>query len=214
MNDAVFDMKRGDPRYPYLYRGLVEDNADPSQFGRLRIKVYPMFNGLATAVLPWVKPAFSLFDGAGSGTGAFCVPKAGTYVFVMFENGDINQPVYFAEAPTAQKGLPASRATNYPNRKVWNSDAIEVIVDDSNGDVIIEHSSGSKLTMDSTGKVEVEAVKVVLKSSDINLGDELGERLVKFSDIGVAPGGNLMSTSGGPCFFVNPLSGTQKVKGS
>ena len=72
MNDTVLEYKGGDPRYPYLYRGLVMDNNDPYQYGRLKITIYPMFRGVETTDLPWVKPAFPLFDGSGVGTGYFC----------------------------------------------------------------------------------------------------------------------------------------------
>lgn len=236
MNNTILECKEGDPKYPYLYRGLVMDNNDPLQYGRLKIKIYPMFRLLETQYLPWVKPAFPVFDGAGSGTGSFAVPKNGTYVFVMFEQGDIHQPVYFAESPTAQKGLPSSRTTNYPNKKVWRTSAnVEVSIDDTAQEIKVTHPAGTSITIDSAGKVTVAAsgdvavsgtnvqvdatanavvnagVKATIAAPQVNLGDEAGYPLITTKDfltaLVIAPSG------GGPCTLL-PGAGTLKSKGS
>lgn len=186
-----------------IYRALVISTEDSLFAGRIKVRVYPMFHGVTDDQLPWCVPASPLFCGAGEGTGSFCVPDVGSYVFVFFEAGRITEPVYIAEAPTATKGLPDERIVNYPDRRVVKSKSgISVIIDDVEPKMIVNIPAGSKLVVNAdTG-------------AEICLGDELGDRLVRFSDIGAAPGGNLSSTSGGPCFFINPLSGTQKVKGS
>jgi len=140
-------------KFTNIYRSKVLDNNDPEKLGRIRCEIYPILIGKATAQnltdvegidteqLPWAVPAMSLSSGAGDGCGSFAVPDVGAFVFVFFEEGDINQPVYFAEAQTKTHGLPASRITSYPNRKVIEtSSGIKIIIDNATGQVIITGS--------------------------------------------------------------------------
>ena len=145
------------------HRGLVVDVNDPLLLGRIRVKVYPMFSGVLTAQIPWAVPAMPLFFGAGSSKGSFCVPTVGSYVWVFFEAGDIYQPVYFAEAQTKISGLPSSRVTNYPKRKVLLSDKIELIFDDATGDVIL--NCEGDLSVIASGDVEVDGIEVKIGAS-------------------------------------------------
>jgi len=141
-----------------FYRGkvLASDVNESLHAGRIKVEVYPMLVGIETArvlkssdssieidgittdQLPWAYPATPLFAGAGTGSGTFCVPDIGSTVWIFFENGVIYQPVYFAEAPDAVHGLPSSRETNYPQRRVIRmSSGAEIIFDDSTGDILI-----------------------------------------------------------------------------
>ena len=137
-------------KFTGMYRAKVLSNADSEQLGRIKAEIYPMLigkitaqnldgvDGVETEQIPWAVPAMPLSSGAGDGCGSFGVPKVGSFVFVFFEEGDINQPVYFAEAQTKQYGLPASRLTNYPNRKVVETaSGVKIIIDDTTGHVII-----------------------------------------------------------------------------
>lgn len=199
--------EKSDRDFSGIYRGKIVDNNDPDKLGRCRIQIYPMFYSIAADMLPWATPAFSLFSGAGDGTGSFCVPDVGSFVFAFFECGHHTQPVYFAEAQTAQKGIPSESATNYPSRKVWKSgQGLTVYVDDSNNELSINHPSGTKIVIDNTGKVLID-------SDDIQLGDSLipvdVDSLVKVSDVTL---GKIISPTG-PCSWVVPAvpHGTTKV---
>ena len=141
-------------RYFGNYRGKVLSNSDSSQRGRIKAEVYPMLVGTDTALrlsrggqrvtgisvndLPWAIPATPLLEGAGAGTGAIGIPSVGDMVWLFFEEGDPNQPVYFAGAPDGVRGIPSSAATNYPERRVIEtSSGALIIVDNSNGKIII-----------------------------------------------------------------------------
>jgi len=143
-------MNNSNLKFNNMYRGKVLNNSDPEKLGRIRSEIYPMLigkttaknldgvDGVETAQIPWAVPAMPLSSGAGDACGSFAVPSVGSFVFIFFEEGDINQPVYFAEAQTKQYGLPASRLPNYPNRKVVEtSSGVKIIIDDSTGHVII-----------------------------------------------------------------------------
>jgi len=170
-------------RFDGIYRAKVEDNNDPSMFGRIRARVYPMFADITPIdVLPWTVPAYPIFEGAGfgdngysgysaysgySGHGTFSVPKIGTFVFVFFEEGDIYQPVYFAEAQTAQFGLPVSRISHYPNVKVWRTlSGMEFVVDSTplSESITITHPSGTSVSIQPNGSILVNSTNIIIIS--------------------------------------------------
>jgi len=161
-------------KYNGIYRGkvLATDVSESDNVGRLKVEVYSMLVGedtardlaktgtsivgIATADLPWAKPAYPIFSGSGSGFGFFAVPEVDSFVFIFFEDGDIYQPVYFAEAPTATLGIPSSSQTNYPNRRVLKTKTgLEVIFDDQDESIKINHPTGSLITMDSDGSISI-----------------------------------------------------------
>ncbi|MHA1859716.1 MAG: hypothetical protein ACTSVF_01280 [Candidatus Asgardarchaeia archaeon] len=100
-------------------------------------------DGMALEDIPWVYPAMPLFAGAGSGFGSFAVPAVNSYVFVFFIEGDVYQPVYFAEAPTATMGLPSERISGYPSTRVFKTEGGVVISIDSSGNVTIDASGAN-----------------------------------------------------------------------
>lgn len=79
-----------------LYRARVENNIDPLGIGRVQVRV-PIIHGIvsqggiSSANLPW---ATMCSLSAGYNYGTYIVPEIGEYVFVMFEDGDTNKPVY------------------------------------------------------------------------------------------------------------------------
>lgn len=86
---------------PGLYRARVEDINDPAKIGRVRIRV-PQCHGVPTGELsdtsikakdlPWAYPCTPY--GGGFDHGSFIVPEVGDMVWVVFESGNPNQPVY------------------------------------------------------------------------------------------------------------------------
>jgi uncharacterized protein involved in type VI secretion and phage assembly len=92
------------------HRGTVINNVDPLQLGRVNVQV-PGVTGLLPST--WALPCVPI---AGKQMGTFVVPQIGAGVWVEFENGDLNLPVWVggfwgtaAEVPAlALAGLPAS----------------------------------------------------------------------------------------------------------
>src|SRR5215475_11561595 len=78
------------------YRGTVVNNVDPEQRGRIMVMV-PDVSGFA--LTSWALPAFPW---GGMQMGIFCTPLIGSGVWVEFEQGDIDYPiwvgVYFGSA--------------------------------------------------------------------------------------------------------------------
>jgi len=185
-------------KYPGIYRARVlgTDALETDKLGRIKAEVYPFMlgtvtalaagvgDGIATATLPWAIPAPSLFSGSGDGTGCFAVPDVGSYVWVFFENGDVHQPVYFAEAPNKLKGLPTERLVGYPGTKVYKTSTGATIVVDSTGNISVTSpgnvtvtavgnivaTAGGDISVTATGAVNITATgDVTVSGANINL---------------------------------------------
>jgi hypothetical protein len=106
------------------YRGKVENNIDPMLSGRVQVSVPSI---LGEGSLSWAMPCAPY---AGSGVGLFMVPPNGANVWVEFEGGDTDYPIYsgcfwgLGEVP-AQPAL--------PQMKVFKTDAITLTFSDLPG---------------------------------------------------------------------------------
>lgn len=76
--------------YPGLYRGTVTINTDPEFRGRLLLTVVDV---LAFIPSTWAEPCTPL-SGPPGPMGVYMVPPPGAGVWVMFEHGDVNKPVW------------------------------------------------------------------------------------------------------------------------
>jgi uncharacterized protein involved in type VI secretion and phage assembly len=75
-------------RYYGKYRGLVVDNSDPQQIGRVRTQVPGV---LGETLSLWAMPCV---PAAGVQAGFFIVPPVGSQVWVEFEQGDPDSPIW------------------------------------------------------------------------------------------------------------------------
>lgn len=76
-------------RYYGTYRAFVVDNNDPEERGRLKLKI-PTIHGDQVHDY-W---AFPKGQYAGNGYGFLMLPKIGDAVYVVFENGDSEHPLW------------------------------------------------------------------------------------------------------------------------
>lgn len=103
-------MTDGAPRYYGLYRGTVVNNIDPMQHGRIMV-IVPDAGGITPST--WAMPCMA---SAGIQAGMYTVPPIGSGVWIQFEGGDPDYPVWMggwwgsaAEVPAlALAGNPAS----------------------------------------------------------------------------------------------------------
>lgn len=106
------------------YRGQVQNNVDPMMLGRLQVSVPAV---LGEGRLSWAMPCVPY---AGDGVGFFAIPPVGANVWVEFEAGDPDYPIWSGcfwgtgEVP-AQPALPFV--------KVLQTDSIMLKLDDTPG---------------------------------------------------------------------------------
>jgi hypothetical protein len=70
------------------YRGMVANNLDPEQRGRIQAIVPAVSNVVPTS---WAMPCVPM---AGKQQGAFMVPQVGAGVWIEFEGGDPDKPIW------------------------------------------------------------------------------------------------------------------------
>ncbi|MBI9048803.1 MAG: hypothetical protein JEZ00_05275 [Anaerolineaceae bacterium] len=76
------------PSFFGKYRGKVENNIDPMMLGRVQVSVPSV---LGDGSLSWAMPCVPY---AGSGVGFFMIPPNGANLWVEFEGGDIDYPIW------------------------------------------------------------------------------------------------------------------------
>ena len=143
-------MKSG-PKYFGIYRGTVVNNIDPMQIGRILATVPD-----AGSVTPstWIMPSVPL---AGKQMGAFMVPQIGAGVWVQFEAGDPDRPVYTggwwgvaAEVPAlAFAGVPGD-----PNIVLQTTLQNSIVISDlpgPTGGIMLKSTTGATIIVNDTG---------------------------------------------------------------
>jgi hypothetical protein len=85
----ISELEASSPRRFYgKYRGIVYNNLDPMQLGRLQVYV-PAVYGDST--MNWALPCVPF---AGPGVGFFMLPPVGANVWAEFEGGDPDFPIW------------------------------------------------------------------------------------------------------------------------
>ena len=130
------------------YRGKVENNLDPEQLGRIQVSVPAV---LGDGTLSWALPCSPY---AGSGVGFFAIPPVGANVWVEFEGGSTDYPIWsgcfwgLGEVPA----IPA-----IAEMKVLKTDGATITINDlpGIGGVTIETTTGAKIAISATG-IEID----------------------------------------------------------
>lgn len=133
-------------RYYACYRGSVVNNQDPQFLGRITLKCPAVFG--KEIYDDWVFPKGMA---AGKNWGFFAIPQPGDLVWVSFENGNPQYPIWEyghwaqGETPTVAQ---RSDVSNY----VFQSPAGQRIeFDDKNACVIITNKAGNFIKMTADG---------------------------------------------------------------
>lgn len=75
-------------KYFGKYRALITDNNDPESRGRIRVMCPKILGNSKSA---WCEPCIPIaYDNGGD----FALPKIGEFVWVEFEEGNPNKPIY------------------------------------------------------------------------------------------------------------------------
>ena len=99
------------------YRAKVVDVKDPEQRGRIRVQCPKV---LGTAKSSWCEPCIPVaYDNGGD----FAIPKVGEFVWVEFEEGNPNKPIYtgglwsFNKSPSSPYSV-GTRIISWGNCKI------------------------------------------------------------------------------------------------
>jgi hypothetical protein len=152
------------------YRGTVVNNIDPEQRGRLIVTVPDV---LTLVPSTWAEPCTPLAGPTGPPMGVYLVPPIGAGVWVEFEQGDVDHPIWVgcrwgsqADVPTiARAGLPVS-----PSIVLQTAGQNMIVISDVPGPTggIMIRSGGSTLMINQTG-ISLVAPKVDITAAAINV---------------------------------------------
>ena len=133
------------------YRGTVVNNIDPLQIGRVLV-IVPDVLGLAPT--SWAMPCVPI---AGKQMGTYVVPQVGAGVWIEFEQGNPDYPIWVggywgvaAEVPVlALAGVPAS-----PSIVLQSTLQNSIVVSDlpgPTGGIMLKSTTGAMLIVNDTG---------------------------------------------------------------
>jgi len=140
-----------DQKYFGLYRGTVVNNIDPMQLGRI-IAIVPDVTGITPTT--WAMPCVPL---AGKQMGTFMVPQIGAGIWMQYEAGDPDRPVWTggwwgiaAEVPAlALAGVPGD-----PNIVLQTTLQNTVMISDlpgPTGGIMLKSTTGATIIVNDTG---------------------------------------------------------------
>lgn len=192
------------------YLGVVEDNQDPERKNRCRVRVINIFDGIPTEDIPWANP-YKNSDGTSCN-----LPDIGKVVSVIFENGDIYNPVYkFSEHynPNLEQKLDEMSQEDYLTMKALLFDHMtQVYRNDSEG-LVMDHKFNkmtvTNTTIDMLLKNNLGRINIGTKEADqqMILGNNFLDWFDKFVDelLG-ANGGAFLGNLGAPVITSPGLS--------
>lgn len=148
--------------YYGLYAGVVIDNADPEEKGRVLVR------------LPWIDPNFETLWApvsqiyAGSGYGAYWIPEVDDQVLVAFMRGELRKPIVIGSIYSRDRNPYAARSGG-KDPKLFRTMAghmllmedgsgakIQLIDKTGNNEIVIDSESNT-ISVKATSKVEVES---------------------------------------------------------
>lgn len=135
------------------YRGTVVAVEDPMRQGRIMAMVPDVLESVPTT---WAMPCVPF---AGTQAGMWCVPPMGAGVWIEFEQGDVNHPIWSggwygsaAEVPALASVTPATIS----HVVVATTAQTTLMLSDQpgpTGGVLIKTAAGATLTMNETGVI-------------------------------------------------------------
>jgi len=192
-------------RFFGIWRGTVTNTNDPDGLGRIKAKVHELFgDDEETNWASYCTP----FGGGGAGwfalpspvTPGAQKPQAGDGVWIMFEAGDINRPVWIGFWYSKVDRPPEGADKDTVVLQTRSGHRIEFSDKPGDEHVKITDKSGNSVLLDSnSGTVRVEASKVVIASGQVELAG--------------ADGGVITQATHPTCFYNHqPILGSSKVK--
>lgn len=152
------------------YRGVVTDNQDPLTMGRIRASVPDVMGGLASG---WAMPCAPF---GGSQTGFFAIPTVGAGVWIEFEHGDPDYPIWSGCWWGSAKEMPSELlAPPYKKIMIKTEGGNSITLDDTPGagGITLETSDGQKIKMSAAG-IEIDngmGAKITMQGPQVSVND-------------------------------------------
>ncbi|MDQ6863911.1 MAG: phage baseplate assembly protein V [Thermoproteota archaeon] len=157
-----------DKKISGVVRGIITDNNDPNNLGRVRVH----FSGLSYEnETDWIKIFGSIFD--EDGWTSFS-PKLGEEVLVAFEHGDFNHPIVLGflrnkqQVKLADSSIENFDKNNTEVKKIITRGGHEIIFDDAhrNDQIEIHTKAGHNIVFDESRNNGSEKIVISKVLSD------------------------------------------------
>lgn len=164
-NSQILDYIRN--KFFGKYRGLVSENVDPTNRGRIKVQVPSVLNELKI----WAMPCLPF---AGNNVGVYTVPLVDSGVWVEFEGGNPSYPIWTGgfwadgQLPKNEKGQEAIPSL----RTIRSEKGLMITFNDESEVLTLSDKDGSNImTIEvQSGKIRMEAnLKVVIEAPQIEL---------------------------------------------
>jgi hypothetical protein len=129
-------------RFHGKYRGIVADNEDPANMGRIKALVPSVLGAVETG---WCMPCVPY---AGPQVGIAFLPEKESGVWIEFEGGDVSFPIWVG-CYWRQGELPSDVSPEV--RVIVTQAPLEVKLDDGEGAITVTDSNENTVTLDSSG---------------------------------------------------------------
>jgi uncharacterized protein involved in type VI secretion and phage assembly len=138
------------PKHYGKYRATVLNNADPQLQGRIQVQLADRYGMFPST---WALPAF---PSAGKGNGMVALPQAGSSVWIEFEAGDTDYPIWtgaFWPDPVGFPPLALAGATPVsPNIHLQTTTGTSVTLSDNPAQqVFVRTSTGAMIMIGAAG---------------------------------------------------------------
>ena len=160
--------------------GRVVENADPLGLGRVRVQM--MWQEAGSEKTPWIR---LLQPHSGSGKGFYFVPEIGEEVLVGFQGGNAEKPyVIGMQYNGKEKSGYADKENNI--KAVHTRSGTKIILNDSEGSILIEDPSGNTYHMDGQGNIKVSAPKNISFTAGENINISAGQNITTTAGMNIS----------------------------
>jgi uncharacterized protein involved in type VI secretion and phage assembly len=156
-----------------VYRGKVtavgsKSSGQEDVVGQLQIQVPAVWGDRNDNKLPWAHPCFAF---AGDQYGLLMLPQVGDGVWVMFEAGLSDRPMWLGGWWTENHKRPDPAGPDI--RVVVTPHGHKLILDDKNDELRLEHAKGTKITV-AENEITLEVnggSKIVVGKASVKIND-------------------------------------------
>ena len=155
------------------YRGTVINNVDPMQIGRIQAMV-PDVAGFVPGT--WAMPCLPM---AGINTGIFTVPMIGSGVWIEFERGDPDYPIWVggywsqADVPVMARAVPPGVSGITIQTTLKNGIVVSGVPGPTGG-ILIQTTTGAMISVSDVGIIISNGKGAIINMTgptvDVNLG--------------------------------------------
>jgi uncharacterized protein involved in type VI secretion and phage assembly len=178
MSAATFDVLLGRREQARIYGvvvGVVTNNRDPEDLGRIKVK-FPWLDDDDESY--WARVAVPM---AGNGRGFYALPEVDDEVLVVFEHGVIEYPYVIGALWNGEDKPPENNSDGENNKRTYKSRSGHIIrFDDSSGSEKIEiiDKNNNQIVIDASANTIT-----ILAQSDIKITSSAGK--LQLSGVGV-----------------------------